>query len=87
MSQGVPIVAANTEGVPDSVTDGVNGFLVQSGDSVKMAEAIDRLIKSPSLRNQFIVNGINKVREKFTSELIIDKIELYLRNCLSNGGI
>ncbi|HEV7826043.1 MAG TPA: glycosyltransferase family 4 protein [Mycobacteriales bacterium] len=46
---GVPVVATRTGGIPDVITDGVNGLLAASGDADGLAAAIDRLLADPAL--------------------------------------
>jgi colanic acid/amylovoran biosynthesis glycosyltransferase len=44
---GLPVVATHHAGIPDVVTDGKTGFLVDEGDAVAMADCMCRLAKSP----------------------------------------
>ena len=53
MACGLPAVAFNSPcGPKDLITDGVNGFLVETGDMVHLAAKINQLIESDSLRKQ-----------------------------------
>jgi 1,2-diacylglycerol 3-alpha-glucosyltransferase len=47
IASGLPIVAVNATFVPEIVHDGVNGFLVESGDINGLANAISTLLKNP----------------------------------------
>jgi len=80
MSQGVPIIATKTGGIPERIEDGKNGLLVPVGDSVRMAEAVKKLVDDPSLYEKISCNGIERVREEYTNEKIIEKIESYMSN-------
>ena len=80
MSQGLPVIAAKTGGIPEIIEDGKNGLLVPAGDSVKMAEAVKKLVDNPSLYEKISRNGIERVREEYTNEKIIEKIENYMSN-------
>jgi glycosyltransferase involved in cell wall biosynthesis len=47
IASGLPIVAMRATFVPEIVHDGVNGFLVESGDINGLANAISTLLKNP----------------------------------------
>ncbi|HMG31932.1 MAG TPA: glycosyltransferase family 4 protein [Jiangellaceae bacterium] len=49
MQVGVPVVAADTGGIPDVICHERNGLLVPSGDPAALAGAISRLLADPSL--------------------------------------
>ncbi|MDE5446973.1 glycosyltransferase [Bradyrhizobium sp. CSA207] len=44
-----PVVASATGGIPDVVTDGINGLLVPPGDATALADALERVLTSRSL--------------------------------------
>ncbi len=51
-SVGAPIVATAVGGVPQVVTDGVNGMVVPPGHPVLLADAIEALSSDPELRDR-----------------------------------
>ena len=51
-SVGLPIVATAVGGVPEVVTDGVDGLVVPPGDPQALAEALSRVIVDPDLRTR-----------------------------------
>jgi len=55
MSSGKPIVATNIAG--PCITDGINGFVVESGNEVQLAEKIKYLIDYPEERKRMSING------------------------------
>ncbi len=62
MSAGLPIVASNVGGIPELIKDGYNGVLVPPKEGSSLANAINSLIRSPSLRKQYGMNGYEYFR-------------------------
>jgi glycosyltransferase involved in cell wall biosynthesis len=58
---GVPLVASNIGGIPELVTDGVNGLLFPAGDVASLANALGRIVHEPGLL-QKLRDGIPAVR-------------------------
>ena len=44
MANGVPVVAANVEGIPEAVRDGVDGLIFEPGSAVDLADKLESLI-------------------------------------------
>ena len=57
MAYGIPVVATRVGAIPETVQDGITGFLVNRGDDSAMADAIINLIRSPELRAQLGAAG------------------------------
>lgn len=60
---GVPVVAANSPGLRDSVIDGETGLLYPYGDVEALAERMIRLIQNDSLRQRLAQQGIQWARQ------------------------
>jgi glycosyltransferase involved in cell wall biosynthesis len=58
---GVPVVASRIGGIPELVTDGVNGLLFSAGDVDGLARTLARLVNEPALV-QKLRDGIPAVR-------------------------
>lgn len=65
MAYGKPIVATRVGGIPELVSDGISGFLVERNDTADAAEKLLRLIQDPELRHEMGAVGRNLVAEKF----------------------
>lgn len=50
MAAGLPIVATGAGGLPEILTEGVEGFLVSPGDVNALADRLGRLARDPALR-------------------------------------
>jgi len=64
-SQGVPAVSTYVAGIPELITPGLNGLLVDPGDYAALATAISDLIRKPALRTRMGAEGIRRVRVDF----------------------
>ena len=52
LASGRPLVATRTGGVPELITDGSNGLLVEQKDPAALAVALDRLRANPEERQR-----------------------------------
>jgi glycosyltransferase involved in cell wall biosynthesis len=52
LSCGLPVVATDVGGIPDAVTDGVEGLVVPAGDVASLGGALRRLLGDPDLRRR-----------------------------------
>ncbi|GAB4144358.1 MAG: glycosyltransferase family 1 protein [Cyanobacteria bacterium J069] len=57
MAAGCPVIAANAGGIPDIVTDGVNGYLFDPADDRGAIAATERLLNSAAERDQLRQNA------------------------------
>ena len=85
MRAGVPVVATDVVGTRDCVTDGDTGLLVTAGDAGALADATDRLLRDPELRDRFAEAGRRAVRERFSVHLMARHTAEAYRS-LARGG-
>lgn len=79
-----PVVATRAGGVPEIITDGVNGLLVESGNPEAIAEGIDRIISNPELREKVAEQGYRDVRSKFSLEKMVEETEKVYQKALAS---
>lgn len=65
MAYEKPIIATRVGGIPELVSDGESGYLVERGDIGNTAEKILLLAAQPELRRQMGQSGCQTTREKF----------------------
>ncbi|MFQ5598090.1 MAG: glycosyltransferase family 4 protein [Nitrospiria bacterium] len=65
MALGVPVVSTKVTGIPEMISHGKNGFLVEEKNAAALAKAIDRLLGSPALQKEFTKSAYDKVRKDF----------------------
>ncbi len=75
MASGKPVVATNLGGIPEVVENSNCGILVDPGDEYALAEAIFSLLEDEGLRNELGKNGRKAVEERYSWDIIVEKIE------------
>jgi glycosyltransferase involved in cell wall biosynthesis len=74
MSWSIPVVATAVGGIPDIVTDGKEGVLVQPGDPAGLAQAIERLMDDPTLRAALGSAGRRKMQLQFSEPVLHEEL-------------
>lgn len=74
MSIGLPTIASRVGGIPDVIKDGVNGFLVTPGDKEDLERILDWIISNPGLAREIGQEGRKTIEEKYTYEVIEDRV-------------
>jgi len=64
-AHGKPVVATRVGGIPEVITDGVTGHLVDRGDAPAMSERVLELLNDPELRQRMGAAGRATVAAKF----------------------
>lgn len=82
MACGTPVVASNVGGIPEIITDGVDGLLVEPGHPDMLAKTIVRLLSDTSLKNLLGQRAKSKIANKFSWQANISK---YLK-CYSEAS-
>ncbi len=87
MASGLPVVSTRHAGIPEVVTDNVNGILVEEGDAAGVAAALQRLAGDPSLRRRFGHAAMVKATKDLSLRDRTHELEmLYASLCSHNTG-
>ncbi len=78
MSAGAPVLGSDAGGMAEIIADGVNGLLFRSGDSQALARGLERLLGSPSLRQQLGARAPDRVRELCDPATLVEELEALL---------
>ena len=68
MGESLPVVSTRHAGIPESVSEGKSGYLVNEGDSQEMSERIIALANDSDLRRTMGHAGWQIAKERFTWE-------------------
>jgi glycosyltransferase involved in cell wall biosynthesis len=83
---GRALVAADAPGSRDVVIDTETGLLVPPKDGTALAEAMEKLIRDPELRQELGRRAQELVRAEFSSDAVVDRtIEVY-ESALAEGS-
>jgi glycosyltransferase involved in cell wall biosynthesis len=86
MAAGCPVVAANSGGIPDIVTDGVNGYLFDPGDSQGAIVATKRLLQAKQAR-EIIRQNARQEAEKWGWAAATGQLRNYYQRVLSSQSL
>ena len=74
LSMGLPTVASAVGGIPDTIEDGVDGFLVKPGDVKDLEDKLEWIILNPERAKEIGENGRKTAINKYSYEAIEDTI-------------
>lgn len=74
MAAGLPVVASRIGQLADLIDTGVNGILCPPGDAIALAEALETLWRSPTLRQRLGEAARQKVMDNHTWDAIAQQI-------------
>jgi glycosyltransferase involved in cell wall biosynthesis len=74
MACGLPIIATRVGGLPDLVTDGINGVLVDSGRVDQLVSTLQYLISNPDQRFAMQLNSYQMAFDKYDIEKLVPRL-------------
>jgi glycosyltransferase involved in cell wall biosynthesis len=74
MSAQLPVVASRAGGPAEIITDGVDGLLYPTGDTVALSEILGELAASPELRGR-LAEAAHRRAQDFAPAVIAQQIE------------
>ena len=87
MARRRPVVASAVGGVPEVITDGVDGLLVPPQDPPALADAIVALLADPALRERIADAGYRTVAERYSIDAQVKRIEAVYDEDLARAGV
>jgi glycosyltransferase involved in cell wall biosynthesis len=62
---GKPCIATSVDGIPEVITNGVNGYLVKPKDIAGLTQSMSEAIDNPDCIQKFAKAGVSTITEKF----------------------
>jgi len=87
MARRRPVVASAVGGIPEVITDGVDGLLVPPADPAALAAAIGSLLADPSLSERIGEAGYRTVAERFSIDAQVKRTEVVYDEELARAGV
>jgi len=79
MAAGLPIVTTRVNAIPEIVSHGETGFLIQPGDRADLAKRIQQLMENPNLGREMGAKGRKVVEQKFNAHTNFATLESIFR--------
>jgi glycosyltransferase involved in cell wall biosynthesis len=86
MAAGCPVVGANRGGIPDIVSDGVNGCLYDPDQPASLPTAVERLLGDPAARRQLRL-AAREEAERWGWPSATAQLQGYYRQVLNQGRL
>ncbi len=87
MAMEKPVVASCVGGIPDLVEHGVNGYLVRPGNVKELADALEKILNDERLARKMGREGRKRIKEQFSSDVMVHSIEEVYCELLAGRGI
>ncbi|MGL4830369.1 MAG: exopolysaccharide biosynthesis glycosyltransferase VpsI, partial [Vibrio sp.] len=75
MSGEIPVVASYAGGIPDAITDGEQGRLVEAGDVTGLAQALGDLIELRAENQRLAKAGKQKFLNHFSLQAVMPRLQ------------
>lgn len=80
MANGIPVISTRVGGIPETVADGADGFLINPGDVDALVNRLDQLLSDREAAARFGAAAREKILGRFSTETVLPQIEaVYLQ--------
>jgi len=80
LAAGLPVISTPVGGIPEVISDEVNGILIEQGNSEQLANAMERMIKDQEMRKKMSKANLALARKDFDIEQCAEKISRIYRD-------
>jgi glycosyltransferase involved in cell wall biosynthesis len=81
LSYGLPVISTNVGGIPDTIEDGKNGFLIEPGDANELERKIRLLMDNPDLCEKISHENLELYKRRFTEAAFLRTQIYWLKQC------
>jgi len=87
MAYGMPVIATRVGAIPEVVTDGHEGFLIEPGDVEALADRMLKLSNDPELRKRMGQAARRRVEAKYSLDVMVERIMDVYREVLARKPV
>lgn len=73
MACGTPVIATKIAGIPEVISNGYNGLLLNSLSESEIAKLVEEILTNPSLRNKLSQEAFKTILEKYSWKASVSK--------------
>lgn len=81
MAAGLAVVTTRVGGIPELITDGEDGLLVEAGDRDAIADALIRLLDDAGLQDRLAMAGRARIAAHYSDTAILPRLRDVYRDC------
>ena len=82
MAVGTPVLALRTGGLAEAITEGKDGYFVESTRPESLARAISSIFQAPAQSDRSIRAGLQTFADRFILEKHVSRVQDIIRDCL-----
>lgn len=75
MAAGIPCVVTNVGGIPDILSNGVEGHVVEPGNVAALAEAVEQLLTNPQTYAGMSAASLTRFGLEFDADVVMPRLE------------
>jgi glycosyltransferase involved in cell wall biosynthesis len=87
MAHGMPVIATRVGAIPEVVTDGVEGFLIEPGDVAALADRMVQMERDPSLRHRMGQAARKRVEQGYSIETMVERLMAVYKEVLTGTRV
>jgi len=85
MGWQIPVVSTRVGGIPNLVSEGLDGLLIDAGDRSALTAALVRLAKDRRFRTELGTAGRLKIEQNFSRQVVLPKLEKIYSDLISKN--
>jgi len=86
LAAGVPVIGSDVAGIPYTIRDGENGFIVPGDDTAALERRLRELLSDPELRRRLGERGYRYAHDHLTERVYVEQFTEMVRAVVRDAG-